>query len=349
MNEMKPYIVVILIQFIYTGMPIISKAALDIGLSPFVFVFYRQAFATVMLVPLSIILARKKAPPLSFRLLFKMFILALIGITLSFNLYNVALDYTSATVASAITNSLPVSTFMFAVLLRIEALKVKSKSGIAKVLGITLCLAGILMIAFYTGPQLNHHEPYHHSQQPTHSSRTWIKGSFLMISASTVWSLWLTLQKILLKEYPSKLLFTTMQCMFSSIQSFIVAILFERNIAQWKLHFNMRLLAVAYSGFIVSGVSFYLQSWCIERKGPVFLSMWTPLAFVFTIIGSSFILDNPIYLGSVLGGVFMVGGLYSVLWGKITESRISEEQCILEEEKVCNEEKETASSPCPHV
>lgn len=55
---MKPYIVVILIQFIYTGMPIISKAALDIGLSPFVFVFYRQAFATVMLVPLSIILAR---------------------------------------------------------------------------------------------------------------------------------------------------------------------------------------------------------------------------------------------------------------------------------------------------
>lgn len=45
----------------------------------------------------------------------------------------------------------------------------------------------------------------------------------------------------------------------------------------------------------------------------------------------------------------MVGGLYSVLWGKITESRINAEQCILEEEKVCNEEKETASSPCPHV
>ena len=54
-------------------------------------------------------------------------------------------------------------------------------------------------------------------------------------------------QKILLKEYPSKLLFTTIQCIFSSIQSFIVAILSERDIAQWKLHFNMRLLAVAYS------------------------------------------------------------------------------------------------------
>ena len=49
-----------------------------------------------------------------------------------------------------------------------------------------------------------------------------------------------------MKSYPPKLLFTTLQCFFSSIQSFAIAIAFERDPYQWKLGWNVRLLAVAY-------------------------------------------------------------------------------------------------------
>ena len=71
---------------------------------------------------------------------------------------------------------------------------------------------------------------------------------------------------------------------------------------------------------------------------------------IFQLWGAYIICSTLKILGcSVFGGVFMVGGLYSVLWGKITESRTDEGQRILEEEKVCNEEKKTASYPRPHV
>lgn len=328
MDDKKPYFVILLIQLIYTGLYVISKAALDEGLSTYVFIFYRQAAATILLAPLAIVFERKRAPPLTIPILFKMFMLSLLGITFSLNLYNVGLKYTSATVASAVTNSVPVITFFVALLLRMETVMLRSFAGIAKVVGVALCLSGIVTIAFYTGPHLNplnHHHLFSpqtslHNQVPHHSKTSWIKGTFFMITSNTSWSLWLVLQGLLLKEYSSKLLLTTFQCLFSTIQSFLVAIAFERDISRWYLSLNMGLIAIAYSGFVVTGVTFYLQAWCIEKKGPVFLAMSTPLAFAFTMICSSFLLGETIHLGSVLGGILMAGGLYSVLWGKKKEA-----------------------------
>jgi drug/metabolite transporter (DMT)-like permease len=55
MNAKKqPYLAVILIQAIYAGMFLLSKAALDGGMNNFVFVFYRQAAATIFLIPLAV-------------------------------------------------------------------------------------------------------------------------------------------------------------------------------------------------------------------------------------------------------------------------------------------------------
>jgi len=68
-------------------------------------------------------------------------------------------------------------------------------------------------------------------------------------------------------------------------------------------------------GLVVTGVSFYLQAWCIERRGPVFLAMSNPLGLLLTIFCSSF-LGEIVRLGSLLGSGLLVGGLYSVLWGK---------------------------------
>jgi len=53
-------------------------------------------------------------------------------------------------------------------------------------------------------------------------------------------------QAQLLKTYPSKLRFISIQSLSSAIQSFVIAIAFERDIEQWKLGWNMRLLAVVY-------------------------------------------------------------------------------------------------------
>lgn len=49
-----------------------------------------------------------------------------------------------------------------------------------------------------------------------------------------------------MKSYPSKLLFTTLQCFLSSVQTFVIAIAVERNPYQWKLGWNLKLVAIAY-------------------------------------------------------------------------------------------------------
>jgi drug/metabolite transporter (DMT)-like permease len=58
MNTKIPYILAIAIVVIYTGMFVISKAAFDHGMNTFVFIFYRQAAALALLLPIALLLER---------------------------------------------------------------------------------------------------------------------------------------------------------------------------------------------------------------------------------------------------------------------------------------------------
>ncbi|KAJ4803176.1 WAT1-related protein [Rhynchospora pubera] len=211
--------------------------------------------------------------------------LALIGITIGINVLHIGLKLTSETAASAAYNAVPVITFFLAFLMRMETLKIRSSHGIAKAAGVTLCLAGVIVIAFYTGPAihpLNHHRLFHDSssQAKVNSKGTWIKGTFLLLFANTTWSLWLVMQGVILKEYPCKILLTTLQCVFSAPQSFVAAIAFERDFSKWKMGFDARLLGVVYCGLCNAG------------------------------------------LACVIGGILTIAGLYCVLWGKNKEHKI---------------------------
>ncbi|CAM0957683.1 unnamed protein product [Alopecurus aequalis] len=235
------------------------------------------------------------------------------------NLHNLSLKYTSATVASASSNSIPVITF----LLRLEAINPRSSSGAAKFAGIAFCVAGVLAIALYDGPPLsplNHHRAFTvHAHAGGNKQGQWMKGTLLMLLANLAWSLSMVLQARLLKDYPSKLLATALQCLLGTAQSLaLAAAATDGRKDAWRLRLDVGLVAVAYSGFVVTGVSFYLQAWCIERRGPVFLAMSNPLGLLLTVFCSS-LLGEVVHLGSILGGALLVAGLYSVLWGKSKE------------------------------
>lgn len=336
MGEKKPYLAVLLVQSIYGGMFMLSKAAFNGGMNNYVFVFYRQAAATLFLAPFAFYFEWKNRPTLSFVTFCKIFFLSLFGISLCLDIFGIGIVYASATLAAAISNCLPVVTFFLALLLRMEVLKLRSVSGIAKIVGIIACIAGAITLALYKGPHFNllcpHHlfeSHYSHgivSHAP--SSQTRIKGCFLLFVSNILWGLWLVFQGRVLKDYPSKLLFITLQCFLSTIQLFAIAIGFERDPREWELGWNVRLLAVAYCGIVVTGVTFYLQAWIIEKKGPVFLAMSTPVNLVFTMFFSAILLCEIITLGSVLGGLMLVAGLYSVLWGKSKEEKMNDAKCL---------------------
>lgn len=58
METKKPYLAMIAIQIISAGMSLLSKAAITKGMDPYVFVVYRQAFATLALAPFAFFLER---------------------------------------------------------------------------------------------------------------------------------------------------------------------------------------------------------------------------------------------------------------------------------------------------
>ncbi|CAI9780979.1 unnamed protein product [Fraxinus pennsylvanica] len=306
-------------------------------MNTYVFVFYRQAAATVFLAPTAMFFQRRTAPPLSFTIFVRNFFLSLCGITTSLNIFGVALTYTTASSAAATSNTLPVITFFLAVLFRMEKVKLRTSPGIMKVLGVALCLAGAATIALYRGPFLKlllHHHliKSHHQQLEGHaipSPQSWIKGVTLMQLSNITWALWLVLQGRVLKSYPSKFLLLALQCFLSTIQSFLVAVAFVRDPNEWKLGWDVKLVSIAYCGIVVTGIAFYLQTWVIEKKGPVYLAMTTPLTLIFTTAASTFLFGETISLGSVLGGLLLVGGLYFVLWGKTKEEEKSKSCMIL--------------------
>ncbi|KAL3637463.1 hypothetical protein CASFOL_018631 [Castilleja foliolosa] len=324
MEQKNPFMVVVVIQFIYALYFLLTKLAFDVGMNTFVFVFYRQAIATLFLAPFAFFFERKTAPPLSFCIFIKIFMLSLFGITMSLDIVGLGLKYTSASLGAATTNTIPVITFFLAVLLRMEKLNIRTSPGIIKIAGVTLCMGGVAIIAIYRGPfvkilvdhHLIHDNHLHQIQQNVPSTKTWIMGVLLMMLSSFSWAMWLVLQGGVLKSYPSKLLMTTLQCFLSTIQSLVVAAAVARDPAQWRLGLNIRLLSIAYCGIVVTGLTFYLQAWVIEKKGPVYLAMTTPLIMVFTIIISAIIFGEIVRLGSILGALLLVGGLYFVLWGK---------------------------------
>ncbi|XP_017975889.1 PREDICTED: WAT1-related protein At5g64700 isoform X2 [Theobroma cacao] len=205
MGSKKPFLVALLVHALSSGMILLSKAAFNMGMSTSVFVFYRQVAGTIFLVPFAMIFEGKNAKPLSLLTFCKIFMLALLGITLTLNLYGVALIYTSASLGAATINCISVITFAFAVLLRMEKVTVKTVPGIAKVAGIMVCMAGVVTLAFYKGPVLQplchlHFQPHsgqdHHADGQASSGKKWILGCFLLLVSCICWALWLVLQGI---------------------------------------------------------------------------------------------------------------------------------------------------------
>ncbi|GLJ34250.1 hypothetical protein SUGI_0688230 [Cryptomeria japonica] len=321
-EKWKPYIAMVSLQFGYAGMNIITKVSLNRGMSHYVLVVYRHAIATVVMAPFAYVLERKIYPKLTFWVFCQIFALGLLGPVIDQNLYYAGLKLTSPTLACAIDNVLPAMTFVLAVLIRMEKVSIADIRSQVKIVGTVVCVGGAMVMTLYKGPpifQPHPHTPNHNqtSAKPTTTSREWIQGSLLLVASCLAWAAFFVLQAAVLKKYSAQLFLTTLICFLGTLQSLVVTIAIERDPSVWALRWDMNLLTVVYSGIVASGLAYYVQGVCMRLKGPVFVTAFSPLTMVIVAIMGSFILSESIYLGSMVGGVVIVGGLYAVLWGKV--------------------------------
>ncbi|BAS94685.1 Os05g0493800, partial [Oryza sativa Japonica Group] len=331
MEKAKPYFAMICLQFGYAGMNVITKVSLNHGMSHYVLVVYRHAFATISIAPFALILERKVRPKMTWSIFFQIFILALLGPVIDQNFYYAGLKFTGPTFACAMSNILPAMTFVMAVIFRMEKLELKKVRCQAKIAGTLVTVAGAMLMTLYKGPLMemawSRHAGAGVAEAPAAaaaaiSGRDWFLGSMFVIVATLAWASLFILQTHTIKQYSAQLSLTTLICLVGTLQAVVVTFAMERRRPSvWAIGFDMNLLAAAYAGIVTSSIAYYVQGLVIQRTGPVFASAFSPLMMIIVAVMGSFILSEQIYLGGVVGAALIVVGLYSVLWGKHKETQ----------------------------
>ncbi|KAL6006653.1 hypothetical protein ACLOJK_032146 [Asimina triloba] len=357
MKDHVSYVAMIIVQLAYGGSNILTKLALQRGMNCLAFIVYRHLIAMLILGPIAYFIERKHRPPLSVSILMKIFLLASLGITIHQNLYYIGLNYSSPTVASALSNVIPSLTFILAVLLRMEEVRIRTVGGRIKLLGTSICVGGALIFILYRGYLFNSivRSPLidisgKHSGGLRHIKNDWIKGSALILTSHIAYSGWLIFQVKVFEVYPARFSMNTLMCFFASLQCSVVAIAFDRSTASWRLQWNIQLLTIVCCGVVISGLVYYLQTWCISEKGPVFTAMFSPLLIVFVGIFSAIVFAERLHLGSVIGAFFIVVGLFCVLWAKNKDIHFSKNKGKLGQETSVEsqiEEKQTKGQSLP--
>ncbi|XP_058731361.1 WAT1-related protein At1g68170-like [Vicia villosa] len=326
-DMVKPALLMVSVQIVFSACNVFYKLAIFDGMSTIVITAYRLAFASITTIPFALIFERKR-PKMTWRLFFLLLLSGLFNGLLYQNLFFGALVMASATLVSAIYNLIPSITFVLAVSFSLEKLNWRAPSGIAKVTGTILGLAGALLLTFYKGVefeiwpfQINLLDPTNNELGPITEATSELLGVLCVVISCFCFSIWLIIQAKISEIYPCPQSSIALMSVIGTIQCFILGFIVERDLNQWKFGWDIRLLTVAFSGILGSGIMYLVMAWVIQAKGPLYTAAFNPLMLLFVTVVASMILDEKLNLGSILGGVLIVCGLYTVLWGKGKETQ----------------------------
>ncbi|XP_011039732.1 PREDICTED: WAT1-related protein At3g30340-like [Populus euphratica] len=322
-GQWKPVVGMLVISFAFAIVNLLLKKMIDQGTNNMVIATYRLSSSATFLAPIAYFWERKSRPKLTASIFCHLFLGAFIGLTLTQYLFLLGLEYISVTFSCAFLNTVPVNTFILALLFRLEKLNMSSKAGRAKVLGTFICMGGAVLLILYKGIPLTNPS----SEATTtdilisgKKKRSWVAGSILSLAGCFMWSAWFLMQAKISKIYPCQYSSTAIMSFFGAIQSAALSLILKRKFSMWILKSKLEIISVLNAGIIGSGLCYVGMSWCIKQRGPVFTSAFTPFIQIFAAMFDFSILHEQIYLGSVLGSIAVTLGLYILLWGKRTEA-----------------------------
>ncbi|KAK1272767.1 WAT1-related protein [Acorus gramineus] len=166
-----------------------------------------------------------------------------------------------------------------------------SRRGQAKVVGTVACVAGAMTMTLFKGPQLNWLRSNENHAQPElmldvfRPSTQWILGAAMLFIAVAGGCAFVLYQARIADDYPSQLSLSTL-------------------------------------GVVCSATGLFIQMWCVKERGPVFVTAFNTLSTVLVAIFEPLLFHVPLHLGSLVGLVLVIGGLYSVIWGKALDQKV---------------------------
>ncbi|PON83703.1 Plant-drug/metabolite exporter [Trema orientale] len=323
----------LLVQVFSTGMQVLSRVALVKGTFVFALMTYRNVVAAICVAPLAYYFERGHEMKFGWLVWFWLFVNALTGVG-TMGLFYYGLRDTTATYATNFLNLIPIVTFVFSIITRMEQLRLGTRAGKVKTIGAILCVTGALTTSLYKGKEfyIGHHNIESHTSTPIPHAH-WARGTIMLVGSSLSYSSWFIAQVKLQKLFPYIYCATMLTCIISSLQSVVIGLCFDTHSAAWSLGWNVQLVTIIYSGTLATAVNFCLLSWAISIQGPTYPPMFNPLALIFVALLEALILGEAITVGTLLGIVLIITGLYSYLWGKRKEMKSLSQQRVESEER----------------
>ncbi|XP_068649507.1 WAT1-related protein At5g47470-like [Aristolochia californica] len=288
------------------------------GLSLFVLIVYGSSVSAVILAPLAVFCERSKWPrSFSPSLLAQLLFISFGGVTVFQSLMLLGIRNTSPAIASAMPNLGPGIIFTIAWIFGFEKVNLRCAYSRVKIMGTIVCLGGALMMSFLQ------RSPLAHSLSP-HQNR--LLGCVYLIAGVVLFACVMILQTAALKELPAPVTMCALTSLIGALLTALVQLLLEG-----KLEFKSELLPLgtlifyALAGGAVNSLCVVFQTWAVKKRGPVLVSMFSPIGTVCSIIISAMTLGERVALGSLFGMCFMFMGLYFVLWAKNKEDYFPED------------------------
>ncbi|KAJ4895149.1 WAT1-related protein [Raphanus sativus] len=252
----------------------------------------RLAISAFILAPLAYFLERKTRPKMTYRLLIDHFISGLTGM---------------------------------------ESVRdLKSQTGMLKVMGTLICVSGALLLTFYKGPQISHFHPHPDAlQNNNHQTKTnnWLLGCLYAVIATSFFSMWMLFQGTLNIKYLCKYTGICLMSVFGPFQCALLSLYKRRDVNDWVIDDGFVIFVIIYVGIVGQAMSTVATTWSIKKLGAVFASTFSPMMLISATLFDFLILHTPLYLGSIIGSVVVVTGLYVYLWGKNKEMKAAATMC----------------------
>lgn len=271
-------------------------------------------------------------------------LLGFMSIYLQQTLFLAGLAYINTAFAAAMQNAIPVFIFNIAVVCRFEV-RLNKPDGMAKVVGIFSAVIGAFTMCLYKGPNNFGTEPEQQEQAAENVAISgadswlastllsygvdyWQMGALCLVANCLCMGIYTTLQIPALKRFPAPASLSASSIFVGALCLLITGLSSVSEASEWMLHSPGTIVSVVYAGAVASGLNFSLQTWANQRGGPVLVAAYIPLQTVFSAVLGVVILDDPLYLGSVIGAVLILVGLNLVIWGQRLLRLAKERDCL---------------------
>ncbi|XP_061991643.1 WAT1-related protein At3g28050-like isoform X2 [Rosa rugosa] len=182
---------------IQAGSLVLNKAAMSKGVNKYTMIVYANALSTLLLPSAFVVHRPSERPPLTFSIYTLQIVLAWplwvgsLAHKCSAQIFAyIDVDYSSATLGTAMLNLIPAFTFLLAIIFRMENVYWKRSSSQAKVLGTIASITGAFVVTLYKGPSILL-VPSSATQflfSPQHSN--WLVGGLFLVADAFFTSLW---------------------------------------------------------------------------------------------------------------------------------------------------------------